>query len=1054
VDVLPLGGSLPVADNRTGSELLIVDNSDERWKVATYLREWCEISKRFDIATGHFEIGGMLALEDSWKKVDEIRILMGDTSTLRTKQAFTDALKRLTGVLDLSLENEKTVNHFLTGVPAIVEGIRNGQIRCRIYRKERFHAKAYITHARSAVVGAFALVGSSNLSGPGLTDNIELNVQIVGPQVNPLQEWYDRHWELAEDVTPEFLQMMERHVADYSPFEVYVRALHEYFRGHELTAQEWEESSSKMFKQLDRYQKEGYWALIKIARQHGGAFLCDGVGLGKTFVGLMLIERLIVHERKNVVLFAPKAAKEGVWEPHLRRWLSHLGGGKDFSNLAIFSHTDLGRSGDFPERFKRIADQADAVIIDEAHHFRNPGRKGSEPDGSDASRYYKLYELLDHSVRAKSLFMLTATPINNRLSDFRHMAELFTRREPDYFGRTLGIHNLKAHFIALENSFRKQTGNDSPDAAEYMAVAQDLISADTIFRELVVQRSRSYAKQSQLREHGTASSFPERKPPQVAEYSIRKTYGHLLEMFEQAFQRSKPLFTLAIYYPLAWYIGADKTIDPLEEGRQKEVVGLIRTQFLKRFESSVRSFELSCDRLLKRLLAFLEKNSDTESEKSRLEKWKLRHGEILGYIEQHSLDLWGEGDESEEDLVSPELLAQFEKLDRKEYDVNEMIQETYSDLDNLIGFLQETKKFQPKHDDKLQKLIRLLKTKDLAGQKVLIFTEFADTARYLMKHLAEAGIDGLAQVDSGSKANRATIIRRFAPYYNGSNSAELAAEGENEIRILISTDVLSEGLNLQDASRMINYDIHWNPVRLMQRIGRVDRRMDPSVETRLIADHPEVASSRGTVSYWNFLPPDELNAILTLYTKVTQKTLLISKTLGIEGKKLLRPDDDFEALKDFNHAYEGSTSVTEKMRLDYQRLIDEDPTLLPRIQQLPGATFSGREATADGVRGVFFCYALPALDKEKGEFTQAAGTVKWYLYDLEHDGIFGEPSEILASIRSVPDTPRVCRTDRTTLSEVRRKIEKHIKDSYLKKVDAPQGVRPTLKCWMELSDGQ
>ena len=142
-----------------------------------------------------------------------------------------------------------------------------------------------------------------------------------------------------------------------------------------------------MFPQLDRYQKEAYWALMKIARQHGGAFLCDGVGLGKTFVGLMLIERLVLHEGKRVVLFAPKAAKEAVWEPHLREWLPHIGGvggSADFSNLAVFSHTDLGRKGDFPERFRRIAELADAVIIDEAHHFRNPGRRGDAEDGDRA----------------------------------------------------------------------------------------------------------------------------------------------------------------------------------------------------------------------------------------------------------------------------------------------------------------------------------------------------------------------------------------------------------------------------------------------------------------------------------------------------------------------------------------------------------------------------------------------------------------------------------------------------------------------------------------------
>jgi superfamily II DNA or RNA helicase len=202
-----------------------------------------------------------------------------------------------------------------------------------------------------------------------------------------------------------------------------------------------------MFPQLDAYQKEAYWALMKIARQHGGAFLCDGVGLGKTFVGLMLIERLIMHEGKRVVVLAPKAAKEAVWEPHIRDWLPHVGGvgGRaDFSNLAIFSHTDLSREGDFPERFRRIAELADVVVIDEAHHFRNPGSRGTADGSDDRSRYYQLFDLLDPGPRPKTVYLLTATPINNRLSDFRHMAELFTRGDEAYFAKTIGVKTFGA----------------------------------------------------------------------------------------------------------------------------------------------------------------------------------------------------------------------------------------------------------------------------------------------------------------------------------------------------------------------------------------------------------------------------------------------------------------------------------------------------------------------------------------------------------------------------------------------------------------------------------
>ena len=475
---------MPRRSSPTGSELFIVDNSDEDWKVLRYLRDWCQLSKSIDIATAYFEIGSLLALDGEWQKVDAIRILMGDELSRRTKSSFAAGLAQVEQRLDLSLESEKEKNAFLNGVPGIVEAIRSGKIMCRVYRKDKFHAKAYITHARLEVVGSSALVGSANFTYPGLTENIELNVQVTGQPVSVLQEWYEEHWAEAEDVSEEILKTIERHTREYLPFDVYTKALHEFFRGHEMTASEWEDTRSRMFSKLDRYQKEAYWALMKIARQHAGAFLCDGVGLGKTFVGLMLIERLILHEGKRVVLFAPKAAKEAVWEPHLRDWLPHIGGvggGGDFSNLAVFSHTDLNRKGDFPARFRRITELADVVLIDEAHHFRNPGQQGAGPDDEDRSRYYRLYDLLDTSVRPKTLFMLTATPINNRLSDFRHMTELFTRRDEAYFAGTLGVNNLRAHFNNMEKALRKRLGGDGFDIGENLGEVQDSLISDEIF---------------------------------------------------------------------------------------------------------------------------------------------------------------------------------------------------------------------------------------------------------------------------------------------------------------------------------------------------------------------------------------------------------------------------------------------------------------------------------------------------------------------------------------------------------------------------------------------
>jgi superfamily II DNA/RNA helicase len=232
-----------------------------------------------------------------------------------------------------------------------------------------------------------------------------------------------------------------------------------------------------------------------------------------------------------------------------------------------------------------------------------------------------------------------------------------------------------------------------------------------------------------------------------------------------------------------------------------------------------------------------------------------------------------------------------------------MMGETIDDLHIIAEFLEDLRKFKPSHDDKLKALIKLLKSDPvLKRQKVLMFTEYMATARYLKQQLMAEDIEGVDEVDSASDRDRGEIIRQFAPHYNGSSSTELASDGLSETRVLISTDVLSEGLNLRDASRLINYDLHWNPVRLMQRIGRVDRRMDLRVEARIEKDHPDQKPIRGKVAFWNFLPPDELDQLLRLYGRIAHKVLRISKAFGIEGKKLLRPEDDFEALKDFTRA--------------------------------------------------------------------------------------------------------------------------------------------------------
>jgi len=243
----------------------------------------------------------------------------------------------------------------------------------------------------------------------------------------------------------------------------------------------------------------------------------------------------------------------------------------------------------------------------------------------------------------------------------------------------------------------------------------------------------------------------------------------------------------------------------------------------------------------------------------------------------------------------------------------------------------------------------------------------------------------------------------------------------------------------------------------MQRIGRVDRRFDPRIEQTILADHPEQRAVRGSVAYWNFLPPEELEILLKLYSKVSHKTLRISKVFGIEGKKLLTPQDNFDALKDFLHQYEGTTTTVEEMRLEYQKLLQDNLELEEHLNMLPGRVFSGKQHPSPEAKAVFFCYALPAPQvrtektDEDIEWTEEAGYTQWYLYDFSSEKIAEGPEDIINLVRSNSQTPRYRSLSDEVLSEIRLGVEKHIKNTYLKKVQAPIGIKATLKAWMELS---
>ena len=865
--------------------LYVVDNSSEEQSVKQYLTEWCDVSKQMDIATGYLEIGGLLDLDSKWQKLDKIRIILGNEMTRRTQEVIEAVKQALLDHLRESIDTEQEHNEFLIGVPAIIDAMKTRKIECRVFDKDKFHAKAYITYFRDDyraqfissmnLPNGYALVGSSNFTHAGLTKNIELNVQ-VDNEVAELQEWFNERWEEGVDITEAILQVIENQCREFSPYDVYLRSMYEYFKSREETISEWENHDSVIYQGLAQYQRDGYNSLIEIANRWSGAFLCDGVGLGKTYVGMMLIERFVKKERKNVVLIVPASARVSVWETTIKKYIPEILEG--FYPFKIINHTDLLLEKN-QNLMNQIAQQAEIVVIDEAHHFRNRA----------SSRYRKLFDMMAEGSQ-KQMFMLTATPINNSFLDLQHLIELFTHRQDDYFAAApLGIHSLSGHFKRMEARLTAMSGmgvNDSID------ISDDIFRGDNLVNQLVVQRSRVYVKKSLSAADSSNVLFSVRQAPTVANYSMRKSYGSLIDHFVDSFDRTDketgrklPILALAVYSPYEdeYFIGDKSKIDEMKSGRQTQVVNLIRQLLLKRFESSIAAFEETCIRIYLRLKLFLTDYQDLGNKKA-IDRLLAKHSHVIEHVNSYITNTMQSTVEDMEDDLPDYVWDVEENLDVADFDIRAMLEDTMLDMEILAEFIEDIMAIDSENDDKIRELKRILREDPrVKNKKVIIFSEFRATALYIYRELQKDGFSNIFELDGQSKGDRHELIQRFAPYYNDTCSADI----KDEIQILVATDVLAEGLNLQDASCLINYELHWNPVRLMQRIGRVDRRRSADIEARLLADHPELSADRENAYYWNFLPPAELEKLLSLYHTVSRKTLRISKTFGIEGKKLL-----------------------------------------------------------------------------------------------------------------------------------------------------------------------
>ncbi|UXA18792.1 helicase-related protein [Mycobacterium sp. SMC-4] len=604
---------------------------------------------------------------------------------------------------------------------------------------------------------------------------------------------------------------------------------------------------TQVWNSLYNFQRDAATGIINKLETYNGCILADSVGLGKTFTALAVIKYYELRN-KSVLVLAPKKLAEN-WTNYNANLTTNIFAGDRF-NYDVLAHTDLSRTKgeSLGLRLDRINwGNYDLVVIDESHNFRN-----ADYAEEKESRYQRLMrQVIREGVKTKVL-MLSATPVNNRFNDLKNQLQLAYEGESDNLAQQLNLSTTVDKVFSDAQRVFNEWSKLPPETRTADRILQML---DFDFFELLdavtIARSRKHIQAFyDTTEIGT---FPKRRHPE----SIRQPLSDLPDVpaFNDIFAQLQVL-TLAVYTPLAYVFpsriskyeelynvkGGTARSNIGQRGREQGLKKLMTVNLLKRLESSVEAFRLT----LSKIEAAVDRTLD------RLDS---RTGSLTGInVDFAGLDL----DVDDEDDANVEALSFGEKIkiDLNDIDTESWQRDLANDRETLRALLEEMHKVTPAHDLKLQKLKRLIEDKSAnpfnpGNRKALVFSAFADTADYLYRELAPsfrgAGIQ-TALVTGGAHAAKTTLgtgydfqqaLTLFSPR---SKQRHLTMPKETaELDLLIGTDVISEGQNLQDCDYLVNYDIHWNPVRIIQRFGRIDRIGSTNAEIQLVNFWPDIS---------------------------------------------------------------------------------------------------------------------------------------------------------------------------------------------------------------------
>ena len=845
-------------------------------------------AKLFDCLVGYFYTSGFYAIYPALENTHKIRILIGISTNQQTHDllnaarqeqqqslqfSHAETKKEVEGLLEKEMEDSADSSSVELGVARFMEWIRSKKLEIRAYPSQNIHAKLYIMSFKEGDrdIGR-VITGSSNLTQAGLVDNLEFNVELKNSaDHNFAKNKFEELWKDSVDVSEKYIQTIEDKTwlnQNITPYQLYLKLLYEYFKDELSQSDEvFARYLPTDFKRLE-YQEQAVLNAKKILEEYGGVFVSDVVGLGKTYIATMLAGQI---EGRTLVIAPPMLLEKdnpGSWK-------------NAFSDFRI--HADYESIGKLDDILDKGTDKYQNIIIDEAHRFRTESNV--------------TYEKLAQICRGKKVVLVTATPYNNSPKDILSQIKLFQKAKKSTIPN---LPDLESFFNGLDKKLKNL--DRQRDHAQYIQTVKDNAREirEKVLKYLMVRRTRTeIAKYFAADLQKQSLKFPDVENPEPLFYELNETED---EVFNKTIELISKQFKYARYMPMLYYTGK---VDQFEEVAQKNMGKFMKILLVKRLESSFFAFKNSVDRFIYSYEMFIR-----EFEKGNVYVSKKHTNKIFELLEN-------DDDTAIQKLIDEEkavkyVAAEFRADDEKNF---------FADLKSDLEILRQIKLLWQKidRDPKLAKFIQqLVQNIILKENKLIIFTESKETAEYLSKNINEKfPTSALCYTGGSSEATRDIVIKNFD---------DKARHPEDNYRILVSTEVLSEGVNLHRSNVVINYDIPWNPTRMMQRVGRINR-LDTKYDK---------------IYTFNFFPSQQGNDEIKLRESAEAKINAFLTLLGGDAA-LLTEGEPVGSHELFSRLVSKKTLTgedeNEASELKYLQLIkdirDAQPDLFASIKRLP-----------------------------------------------------------------------------------------------------------------------